>query len=119
MHACPHCRAVAIPGLRVRWSSRDFPAHCKACGGLSHVLASTSSAIASLSCVAFCLLLVAALVLASLPLFLAGLAAIVAYNLRAWRRAELFPIAPETVRKEATVQWSLVALAIFLRIFSS
>jgi len=116
---CPHCCAAAVPQMQVRWSGRGSPATCGACGKLSHVLASTSSAIAGADWVLLSLALAAGLVMQS---WLAGLSVMLlalAHNLWAWRRVELFPITPESARASAQVTgWVLAAVA-FLKLFSS
>lgn len=47
MHSCPHCQKPGVRNGAARWSAREHPAQCSYCGGLSHVLASTSGAIAA------------------------------------------------------------------------
>lgn len=116
---CPHCRAAAVPQIQVRWSSRESPVTCAACGELSHVIGSTASGIGSVGCLAVVFAAVAALAMQSWPLALSGLALAVAHNLWAWRRAELFPISPESSRKANQANWWLIGIVVFLKIFSS
>ena len=119
MHPCPHCRTHAVPNFAVRWSSRESPAKCGHCGKLSHVLASTSSGIASLEIVLGALSVVLAMVLASWFAALACFAFLVAHNVWAWRRVELFPISEDSAKTAARVSWWLLALAALFRLFSS
>lgn len=109
-HTCPHCQQAAVPNLAVRWSARESPARCAACGRLSHVIASTSSGI----WVVGVLLLVAAEFIALLAQSpwagLAGLTLVVAHNVWAWRRVELWPIDSDSAKTAARWSW-LAALA--------
>jgi hypothetical protein len=119
MHKCPHCHVAAVPHIAVRWSHRESPAKCTACGNLSHVVASTSSGILSICIVLFSLGVVAAIVSQSyLVAMLVGVL-VVSYNVWAWRRVELFPISAESAKLAAQASWWLVGLAALLRLFSS
>lgn len=81
-----------MPNFAVRWSSREVPATCAACGQLSHVIASTSSGIWVVGVVLLVVAGFIALFAQSLWSGLAGLAMVAAYNVWAWRRVELWPI---------------------------
>jgi hypothetical protein len=91
-HACPSCRAAGISALAKRWSARECPAACALCGGLSHVLASTSSGI----------------FVGTILVFIVG----------AWRRAEMFPIPKENAQAAAAVGWFLAGLSGLFTLFS-
>ena len=119
MHKCPHCNVAGVPHMAVRWSYRESPAKCTACGNLSHVLASTSSGIFSVCIVLFSLGVVAAMVSESYLVALLVGVLVVSYNVWAWRRVELFPISTESAKLAAQVSWWLVGLAALLKIFSS
>ena len=110
-HICPHCQQAAVSNLSVRWSCREFPAECRSCGRLSHVIASTSSGIWVIGVV----LLVAAglfALIAQTPWAgLVGLCVVVAHNVWAWRRVELWPIAANSSQKAARVGWVATLLA--------
>lgn len=110
-HTCPHCQQAAVSNLAVRWSSRESPASCATCGRLSHVIASTSSGIWVIGVV----LLVAAgffALIAQTPWAgLVGLCAVVAHNVWAWRRVELWPIAANSSQTAARVGWVATLLA--------
>jgi hypothetical protein len=119
MHKCPHCKVAAVPHMAVRWSYRESPARCTACGKLSHVLASTSSGIVSICIVLFSLGVTVAMVSESyLVAVLLGVL-VVSYNMWAWRRVELFPISAESAKLAAQVSWWLVGIAALLKIVSS
>lgn len=110
-HVCPHCRQATVSNLAARWSSRESPTRCAACGRLSHVVASTSSGI---WVVGFVLLVAAgcfALLTRSLEVALAGLALVVAHNVWAWRRVELWPIDANSAQTAARVSWLATVLA--------
>jgi hypothetical protein len=107
MTPCPHCRLATISVRAKRWSSRETPAACPGCGGLSHVITSTGSGIPMATLL---ILLVGAVVgvgtgtwLWSFPV----VAAAVAYNQWAWRRAELFPIFPRNVANARRATWAV------------
>jgi hypothetical protein len=119
MHTCPHCHAPGVRNLALRWSSRDLPAKCRACGRLCHVIGSTSSGIFTMCLVLLCLAAFAGLALASWWAFLAGLAVIVAYNVWAWRRAELFPISEASAQAAGRVSWVILAVGVLARLFTS
>jgi hypothetical protein len=116
MHKCPHCNTNAVDSLAVRWSGRLSPATCGHCGKHSHVLTNTSSGIFAVGFLLLCLTLTAALTMASYAVAVLGLCAVVAHNLWAWRRVELFPIDPESVKREQQVHWLLWALAVLARL---
>ena len=105
--------------MAVRWSHRESPAKCTACGNLSHVLASTSSGIFSGCIVLFILGVAVAIVSESYLIALLVGVLVVSYNMWAWRRVELFPISAESAKLAAQVSWWLIGLAALLKIFSS
>lgn len=119
MHKCPHCNVAAVPLLAVRWSYRESPAKCTACGNLSHVLASTSSGIFSVCIVLFSLAVVAAMVSQSYLVAVLLVVLVVSYNMWAWRRVELFPISTEGAKLAAQANWCLIGIAAFVKLFSS
>jgi len=115
---CPRCKRSCLAGLSVRWSSRVTPCTCTHCGGLSHVLASTSNGIGVFTALGLVLAVVIAAALQSV-LLMAGLALLVACaNVLMWRRVELWPITREAAKRSGrasfwvTVLWLLLA---FLR----
>jgi hypothetical protein len=111
MFVCPHCKAQAVEGRATRWSSRESPARCTACEGLSHVASSSSSGIRVLTFVFTLISLAGAL--ASPWWTLAGGCLTVAYNRWAWKQVELFPITVDSARKSrAAGRWANV-LAFF------
>lgn len=117
MLSCPHCNALGIRPVAKRWSSREAPAVCAECGKLSHVIASTGSGIP----VATLFVVVAFSVLGAFvghPGWggLCGVPFALAYNIRAWRKAEMFPISPAAASTARKVSWLvnlLAALGIF------
>jgi hypothetical protein len=119
MHSCPHCRAPGVRNIDVRWSRREWPARCNACGRLCHVLASTDNGIDSVCLVLLSLAVLAGLLLTSWLAFASALALVVAYNLWAWRRVELFPISEESARNGAAALWVVVIVGTVARIFST
>lgn len=107
MVVCPHCKAQAVQGRAARWSSRESPATCSACEGLSHVASSSSSGIRVLTFVFALVSLAGALV--SPWWTLAGGCLTVAYNRWAWKQVELFPITADSARKSRTAgRWANV-----------
>jgi hypothetical protein len=119
MHICPHCKSLAVSNLAVRWSYREHPARCVACGGLSHVLASTSSGIVGTGMILVALTAAAAIVLSSYPVAVAGLAVTVAQNIWAWRGVELFPIGAEEARIAARRSGMVAIVLLVFRMFST
>jgi hypothetical protein len=118
-HACPRCQALSISGIAKRWSDRASPAACGRCGGLSHVLASTASGIG----VGTLLILVASMVIAagamSYPLAVSGMCLSAAFNIWAWRRAELIPIPKENVANARVVRWFLAGIYALIALFGN
>jgi hypothetical protein len=100
----------SIGGMAKRWSSRSAPARCEACGGLSHVLASTSSGIGSAGVLIVVVSLIAALGLHSALLFFSGLVLAIACNLWAWKRAKLVPISKESAANANKAGWVLTGI---------
>lgn len=119
MHSCPHCNVAAVPHMAVRWSYRESPATCTACGRLSHVLVSTSNGIASVCIVLFSLGVAATMVSESYLVALLAVVLVVCYNLWAWRRVELFPISTQSAKLAAQINWWLIGLAAFIKMLSS
>jgi hypothetical protein len=89
------------------------------CKKLSHVLASTSSGIAGIGIVLGALSIAAAMVLESWPAAIAGAGLVVAHNVWAWRRVELFPISEESAKAAAQVSWWFLVVATVLKLLSS
>ena len=116
MYKCPECHAEGLRPLAVRWSYRETPAKCENCGRLWHVLVSTSNGIVGVGIVLASLSVAAAIMVQSWWLLLAGAALVVAHNVWAWRRVELFPISEEAAKTAAQVSWWLVAVGVFLRL---
>jgi hypothetical protein len=112
-YACPRCRNPGIGGLAKRWSSRGAPVECEACGGLFHVLASTSSGIWAAGVLIVLVSLIAAIGLHSFLLFFSGLVLAVACNLWAWKRAKLWPISKESAAHATKANWLLTGLFVF------
>jgi hypothetical protein len=113
-HACPRCQKPGIDGLAKRWSSRGSPAKCEACGGLCHVLASTSSGIWAAGVLIVSVSLIAAVGLHSALFFPCGLVLAVACNLWAWKRAKLWPISKESAASATTANWFVMGIAVLL-----
>ena len=122
MHACPHCQKPGVRNAAVRWSAREYPAQCTYCGGLSHVLASTSGAIAMFTWVA--LLVGAGLAFAAdssavaVAATVAAVLVTLAGNVWMWRRCELVPIDRKSARTANRVGWATTALAVMMGLFS-
>ncbi|WP_432727234.1 hypothetical protein [Variovorax sp. W6] len=113
-HICPRCKESGIGSLAKRWSSRAVPAECSACGGLSHVLASTSSGIRVGSIVIFMVSLIGGLGLHSGLCFVSGLVLAVAFNAWAWRRAKMYPISRESAGNAAKAGWLVAGIYAFI-----
>lgn len=111
---CPRCKKPGITGLAKRWSSRGSPAKCEACGGLCHVLASASSGIWAAGILIVLVSLIAAIGLHSALLFFSGLVLAIASNLRAWKRAKLWPISKESAAHATTANWFVTGIAVLL-----
>ncbi|MET3183174.1 hypothetical protein ABL840_31355 [Variovorax sp. NFACC27] len=116
-HICPRCKEPGIGGLAKRWSSRAVPAECSACGGLSHVLASTSSGIWVGGIVIFMVSLIGGLGLHSGLFFVSGLVLAVAFNVWAWRRAKMYPISRESAGNAAKAGWLVAGIYAFVALF--
>jgi len=119
MHICPHCKDAGLSELAVRWSYREHPARCVTCGGLSHVLASTSSGITGASMILVSITAAAAIVFNSYVVAVAGFVLLIVQNIWSWRRVELFPIGPEEARTAAKASGLLAFLLLVFRIFST
>jgi hypothetical protein len=114
---CPHCAGQGISAWAKRGSSREHPATCDLCRRLSHVLSSTSSGIPVASFfIALAFFLIGA-VANLMVLGLTGIPVAVAYNLWAWKKAELWPISGESSKASRRGGWivnTLAVLSIFL-----
>jgi len=113
-HRCPRCQQPTLPGLQVRWSSRESPVACSACGALSHVLASTGSGIWVIDLILVASALPAAAAAGAWPLGLLAIPVAVAHNVWAWRRVTLWPISAQSAAKARAVSgWMLAAGVLF------
>ena len=119
MHKCPWCSAAAVSNFAVRWSSHSSPASCARRCKLSHVLASMSSGISTISFVVLCCMVVAGFMVRSYGVGLAGVGVVLVYNVWAWRRSELFPISSESAGTAAKVGWWVIGLSLLAKMFSS
>ncbi|HEX7867880.1 MAG TPA: hypothetical protein VF555_23170 [Variovorax sp.] len=113
-HICPGCKEPGIGGLAKRWSARATPAECTVCGGLSHVLASTSSGIWVGSIAIFMVSLIGGLGLHSALFFVSGLVLAVAFNVRAWKHAKMYPISRESAGSAAKAGWIVAGIYAFI-----
>lgn len=113
MTNCPHCNAAGIHSWAKRWSSREAPAKCAECGKLSHVIASTGSGIPVAT-----LLVVVAFALLGAVVGHPGLSALggipfaVAYNMWAWRKAQMFPISSDAASSARKAGWFVNLLTV-------
>lgn len=116
---CPSCHGAGISGLAKRWSARECPAKCELCGGLSHVLASSSSGIFVGGCLIFAIVLIAGLALTVQPLLAALISSclLVVFNIWAWGRAEMFPIPKENAKTAASVSWVVAGVSALFALF--
>src|SRR5688572_1108691 len=111
-HACPSCHGAGISGFAKRWSARECPATCELCGGLSHVIASTSSGIFVGSILVFVVAMIA-LTMQSDGFWLGAVVAAClsgAFNVWAWRRVQMFPIPKENAQAAANVGWLVASV---------
>lgn len=104
-HICPRCQKAAVRNLAVRWSSREIPARCSACDGLSHTVASSSSGIGVFTFVLLVGAGAAGLAMQSVWVGLAAASLALAYNLWAWRRVDLWPISKDAAGTANKVSW--------------
>jgi len=120
MYCCPTCQKAGITELQKRWASRADPATCRFCGRLSYTLASQTSAIVWWGILLLVIGGMASAALGSYEPLLASACVAIAYNVWAWRRAELFPISAESAKAAATVETGLAVgvLAYFLSVFN-
>lgn len=116
-HTCPRCKQPGISNLAKRWSSRAVPAQCTVCSGLSHVLKSTDNGIWAAGVVILVVSLIGALGLDSALFFVSGLVLAVALNIRAWRRAKMYPISQEAVAAASKVGLAMLGVYAFLGLF--
>jgi len=104
--------------MALRWSAREAPARCACCGGLSHVLASTSNGIAAFTW----LMLIGSLVLGvacqSVAMGAIGMLLMLAGNIVMWRRCELFPIDRKAAQSARRVGWLANGVALMAALFS-
>ena len=119
-HACPSCRGAGITALAKRWSARECPATCELCGGLSHVLASTSNGIFVGTILVFIVSMIAAIALTPQAwlVFVVAFVLTAVFNVWVWRRAEMFPIPKENAQTAATVGWFVAGLSVLLAMFN-
>ncbi|KQO23945.1 hypothetical protein ASF16_24015 [Acidovorax sp. Leaf78] len=117
MHACPHCQKPGVRDPAVRWSARENPAQCSYCGGLSHVLASTSGAIAMFTWVTLIGGLGLAFALGSVVLAVAAVLVACIGNVWMWHRCALIPIDRTTAQTANRVGWATTALGVMLCLF--
>ncbi|MBX9831458.1 MAG: hypothetical protein K2X78_00240 [Burkholderiaceae bacterium] len=104
-HICPHCQKPGVSNVALRWATRESPAQCGCCGGLSHVLASTSSGIGVFTWMTLIGCLVLGVTLSSVWIVVAGLLTTVLGNVWMWRRCELFPIEKQAAQAANRVSW--------------
>lgn len=101
----------------LRWATRESPAQCRSCGGLSHVLASTSSAIGVFTWLTLIGCLVLSVTLASVGIVVAGLLAVGLCNVWMWRRCELFPIERKAAQNAQRVGWATALFSVVMVFF--
>ncbi|ART50663.1 hypothetical protein CBP34_01920 [Acidovorax carolinensis] len=116
-HVCPHCQKRGVSNAALRWSTREGPAQCGYCAGLSHVLASTSSAIGVFTWMTLIGGLVLGLVLSSVAVAVAGLLVAGLGNVWMWRRCELFPTERKAARTAQRVGWAAALFAVVMALF--
>jgi hypothetical protein len=96
MHECPHCRQQSFTGLQKWWASSFFPATCRHCGGVSHVIAARAGGIAAATWLALAVTSMVALQYQSYAIGAVGVIAAVALYLALWRRV---PLSARTARQ--------------------
>ena len=106
-HLCPHCQKPGVTHVALRWSTREYPAQCSYCGGLSHVLASTSSGIGVFTGMTLIVGCTLAVVLASWPVAAAAVLVAMVGNLALWPRCELFPTDRKTAQAAKRAGWAV------------
>jgi len=116
-HVCPHCQKPGVSNAALRWSARQSPAQCSDCGGLSHVLASTSSAIGVFTWMTPVGGLVLGAALASVGVVVAGLLVAGLGNVWMWRRCELFPTERKAAQTAQRVGWVATLFAVAMAFF--
>lgn len=113
-HVCPHCRKPGVSNTALRWSTRESPAQCCYCGGLSHVLASTSSGIGVFTWMTLIGGLVLGGVLASMGIAVAGVLVAGVGNVWMWRRCELFPTERKAAQIANRVGWAVSIVSVVM-----
>lgn len=116
-HGCPRCHQLTLPSLQVRWSSRESPATCSACGALSHALASTSSGIWVMELILVVAVFLASAIAGFWPLGLLSIPLAVAHNLWAWRRVRLWPISAKASAEARAASWWVTAATVLFMLF--
>ena len=110
-HVCPHCQKPGVSNAALRWATRESPAQCSYCTGLSHVLASTSGGIGVFTWMTLIGCLVLGVVLSSAWIVVAGLLLMVVGNVWMWRRCELFPIEKQAAQAANRASWAATFFA--------
>jgi hypothetical protein len=116
-HVCPHCQKHGVSNTALRWSTRESPAQCGYCAGLSHVLASASSAIGVFTWTALIGGLVLGVVLPGVGVAVAGLLVAGFGNAGMWRRCELFPIERKAAQTAHRVGWAAALFWVVIALF--
>jgi hypothetical protein len=116
-HVCPHCQKPGVSNAALRWSARESPAQCGDCAGLSHVLASTSSAIGVFTWMTLIGGLVLGAALSSVGVAVAGLLVAGFGNVGMWRRCELFPTERKAAQTARRVGWAAALLSAVMALF--
>ncbi|MDP3228855.1 MAG: hypothetical protein Q8N13_12865 [Acidovorax sp.] len=104
-HICPHCQKPGVSNVALRWATRESPAQCSYCLGLSHVLASTSGGIGVFTWMTLIGCLVLGVSLSSGLVVVSGLLLMVVGNVWMWRRCELFPIEKQAAQAANRASW--------------
>ena len=112
LHTCPPCQKPAVRNFLVRWSGREIPARCSACGGLSHVVDSSSGGIGVFTFVLLVAAGAAGLAMQSVWVGFAAALLAPAYNLWAWRKIDLWPISPKSAATAHKVSWFIALLGL-------
>lgn len=116
MTQCPHCLELGVTSFAARSSSREYPATCRLCGRLSHVIASTRSGIFVVSFFIIGTFFLIGVVNDVTLLGWAGVPVAVAQNIWAWKRVRLWPISNDSAtssRQGGLIVNTLAVLGIF------